>query len=212
MIKSELLKAQQNLTEFKIRTFWSSLSQRFPDLCVQDGVVFDYKQKNNNKNMIKQIEHLATILMKCGSYGHVATPLFQYCYEPNNDTPHHATSLTLTKNEEIYIITLFNPKGKDSLRINNEKKMLEMLCAYMEQKYNIKVTYYLYKGKNLQNEDTIGLCQLYSLRYLLEYIVQIQRKQIRNVSDPEYIIQMIQKKDHGFDELSLYRFWKKFFP
>jgi hypothetical protein len=157
--------------------------------------------------------------MKCNNL-HVATPLFQYCYDPKNETPHHATALTLTKLKGYFILTLFDPKGKGSLKIKEEKYIMEKLAEKIEKDYKTKVYINMYSGKNLQLDDDIGLCQLFSLRYLCEYIIQIKDgKKLHNngdqwlvkITDSNNIIKHIIEKDGGFNKKTLLKFWDTYF-
>ena len=216
MINEQLKHAQCVLTEDEIRKFWTAMTRSFPEICVNNGLVIDY----NKDIYLRHINDMGLKLTKC-HHLHVATPLFQYYYDPKNETPHHATALMLTKLKKNYILTFFDPKGWGSLKKKEEKYLLDKLAKIIEKNYKIKVDIKIYNGKNLQVNDNVGLCQLFSLRFLCEYIQQIQQsKKLSGINreqwlientDPDQIIKNIIKKDGKFNEKSLFKFWNTYF-
>jgi hypothetical protein len=209
-MNSELKRAQKTLTEQKIRKFWTAMTLSFPTMCVQNGVQIDYK-KPIDQNMIN---HMATQLIKCSSKN-VATPLFQYNYDPPNSTPHHVSALTLTQLPGEIILSLFDPKGKGMIRKREELSLVLLLAKTLERDLRKKVTLKVYNGYNLQQRDSIGLCQLFSLYYLYEYMVGMtNKKSIHNIhvfTDPNKFVQYIRHTKGHFNEENLFTFWKTFF-
>ena len=212
----ELKVAQATLIESEIKRFWTAMTRYFPHMCVNDGVHIDYEKPI----LMRHVHDIVGKLMKCDSNLHVATLFFQYNYEPKNDTPHHATAITLTKDRDRTYLTLFNPKGRSSKRKKHEEFLLKKMAHVIQTHYrkNIPIEINIYNGKNLQLNDNIGLCQLYSLRYLLEYVVRAQNfvpsttKDLKKITIPHEIITFIEQKDGDFSEPALYNFWKKYFP
>lgn len=167
-MNDELTKARNSLTESAIRTFWKSLTQSFPNVCINDGINVNYD--GTNEEMEKSIERMSKELSRC-KYQNVATPLFQYNYEPDNSTPHHVSAVTLTKLPNYCVLSLFDPKGKGSKRKKEEKDMMKAISKKITTLLGLPVRIKIYNGVNLQAKDYIGLCQLFSLYYLYQYIL-----------------------------------------
>lgn len=206
----DLRRAQHTLTEGVIRRFWKAMTLSFPSLCVHDGVSLDYHQPFT----ASKAEYLADRLLKCHNT-HVACPLFQYEYDPPNATPHHVSALTLTQMPSgQQVLSLFDPKGKGTERPREETLLMSILSKLIEQKSGRPTHYKLYDGKNLQSHDDIGLCQMFSLFYLYEYITEVTKlnpPSWRLVSDPNRFAAFIEQKRQGFNERTLHGFWQAYF-
>lgn len=206
-MNKELLEAQQSLTEYVIRVFWKQITESFPSLCINDGISLDYKNITS-----KDLEKMVSSLSKCSDSHHVATPLFEYNFEPLNEMPHHLSAIVITKTPQVYYLSFFNPKGKRSFRKEEEKKIITNVAFEIEKRTHRKVMVTIYDGDNLQIHDKIGLCQLYSLFYLYEYMLLITGTE--TISDktplinPHAMVQYIIQKRGSFDEKILYVFWK----
>ena len=222
-MNNELFEAQQSLNEYVIRVFWKQITESFPSLCINDGISIDYKNIT-----LKDLEKMVSSLSKCSDSYHVATPLFEYNFEPLNKMPHHISAIVITKTSQVYYLSFFNPKGKTSFRKEEEEKIITRIAYEIEKKTHRKVVVTIYNGDNLQMYDKIGLCQLYSLFYLYEYMLlitgpenisdkrpeNISDKRPENISDkrplvnPHAMVQYIIQKRGSFDEKILYVFWK----
>lgn len=210
----ELKKAQQFLTEQKIRQFWKAMTISFPKICPNEGINVDFNKPITPSN----VTHIVHILTKC-SVEHVGAPIFGYNYEPDNPIPHHVSALTLTKLPKFYVLSYFNPKGKESVRTRKENALLSLLATALESKLSYKIVINNYRGPNLQSKDHIGLCQLFSLFFLYTYIYEVnqsysksgRRYSLEHLSDPNFVLTHIQKKHNVFDEKLLFNFWQSFF-
>ena len=154
----ELRFAQNNLTEFMIRRFWKALTLTFPAMCVNDGISINFKE---NFMSTTRMEHMVDKLTQCKS-SHVACPLFQFDYDPPNSTPHHVSALTLTRLHNSNILSFFNPKGRGSCRKQQEHIFLNSISKQIAAKTGLPTKLFIYDGKNLQQDDNIGLCQLFN--------------------------------------------------
>ena len=209
-MKKELKHAQQTLTEDKIRRFWRAISLSFPELCVTDGLKVNY----NKDVTAKELHHMCAQLTRCKSLC-VATPLFHYHYDPPNETPHHVTAITLTKLPHRYHLSLFDPKGRGSVRKSEEKLLMKKLAECIHEMAKVPVSIHIYEHTNLQLRDDIGLCQLFSLYYLYEYFKEVSewtrtKKQLAksyHLVNPRQMVEFIKKKRGGFDENNLLAFW-----
>lgn len=206
-MQRDLRQAQYTLTESVIRKFWRALSLSFPSLCVQDGMSIDYHQPFN----LPKVERLADKLTRCHR-AHVACPLFQYEYDPPNTTPHHVSAVTLTQVPgQGQILALFDPKGTGSVRKREEALLMNILAECLRRRTHRPTSVRLYQGKNLQAHDDIGLCQMFSLFYLYEYVTEVNRLSGSVVSDPNKMAPYIERKRGGFDEKTLHAFWQAYF-
>lgn len=208
-MSTELKKAQKNLTEGVIRRFWRAMTLSYPSMCVNNGISINY-----HKHMdIHHVQQMVQQLTKCKN-ANVATPLFQYEYDPGNATPHHLSAITLTKFPTHYVLSLFDPKGKGSLRPKEEDLLMKILAKSIERQTKKKVNIQIYNGENLQKNDYIGLCQLFSLYYLYEYIIEITKTKSQTMDtliDPNKMVQHIKTKRGHFNEKTLLHFWCTFF-
>ena len=216
-MNKELRFAQNNLTEFMIRRFWKALTLTFPTMCVNDGISIDF---NENFMSTKRMEHMVDKLTQCRS-AHVACPLFQFNYDPPNSTPHHVSALTLTRLHDGNILSFFNPKGRGSCRKQQEQIFLNNISKQIAAKTGLPTKLFIYDGKNLQQNDNIGLCQLFSLFYLYEYVTEInglhatrdmhESKLLQTISEPNKMVKYIESKRGGFNDKVLFAFWNAFF-
>jgi hypothetical protein len=216
-MNKELRFAQNNLTEFMIRKFWKALTLTFPTMCVNDGISIDF---NQNFMSPKRLENVVDKLVQCKN-SHVACPLFEFNYDPPNSTPHHVSALTLTKFHDYNILGFFNPKGHGSCRKQKELEFLKSISKQIAEQTSVSTKLFIYDGKNLQENDNIGLCQLFSLFYLYEYVTEInglhgprdchESRFLRTVSDPNKMVKYIQLKRGGFNDKTLFAFWNAFF-
>ena len=206
----ELRFAQHNLTEYVIRRFWKALTLTFPSMCVNDGISIDYREHYLTAN---KMEHIVQKLTQCKS-SHVACPFFQFDYDPSNSTPHHVTAVTLTKTDKYNVLSFFDPKGKGSCRKKEEYALMKILVEKITEKTGIPTKLYIYNGKNLQQDDNIGLCQLYSLFYLYEFVNEVSAmspKSIHTIVDPNRMVNHIAQKRGSFNDKTLFAFWNAFF-
>ena len=203
-MQKELKTAQSSLTEGKIRDFWQKMTQKHQDMCVNGGIRIDF-----DRNFTQAIfDDILEQLLKCAHSGLVvATPLFEYNYDPDNSIPHHVASLTLfyDRNNSNIILNYFNPKGKSSPRLQKEKRLMTALGQMIKQRTGKPVFTYMFYGKNMQIDDNIGLCQLYSLYYLYNFIKNPQPQ------SPSYFIRSIELQDGTFNEKQLYDFTRNIF-
>jgi hypothetical protein len=208
-MNAELKYAQKNLTESVIRKFWKAMTLSYPSMCVSNGVSINYHKHLD----IHHFNQIVDQLTKCKS-NFVATPLFQFEYEPKNTTPHHVSSLTLTKTPTYYVLSLFDPKGSGSMRKKEEELFMNVLSKGIERKMKKPVHVKIYTGTNLQRTDFIGLCQLFSLYYLYEYILEVSKvrpQSLQVTTDPNNMVPYIQKKRGKFNDKLLLNFWNTFF-
>lgn len=213
-MNKELRFAQNNLTEFMIRKFWKALTLTFPAMCVNDGIVIDFDE---NFLSPKRMEHVVDKLIQCKS-SHVACPLFEFNYDPPNSTPHHVSALTLTRLQQGNILSFFNPKGRGSCRKQQELIFITSVLNQITARTGVSTKLYIYDGKNLQQHDDIGLCQLFSLFYLYEYVTEINglqgqnnSKLLQTISDPNKMVRYIELKRGGYNDKVLFAFWNAFF-
>lgn len=224
-----LKQAQQKLNAHVIRHFWRALTLAYPSMCVNDGISIDFR-----RNMtVEYIQNIATQLMRCPNKLYTASPVFEYWFEPDNrDTPHHLSALTLTKFHNAYVVSFFNPKGKSSMQRKRETEFLHGLANIIEHQYRRPVKVYTYDGNNLQNKDYIGLCQLYSLFYLYEYIQNVKTPSSGSmpvfynqsytqgsgmdsqtgVVQPNVMVETIKTKYKQYDNKTLAKFYLTFWP
>jgi hypothetical protein len=197
---NELKKAQKFLKEKVIRSFWKRLTHAHPHTCVNDGLALNYNKPLSKLELFRIVDKLTKCSEKqlC-----VATPLYQYNYDPGNQHPHHISALTLKYNSRdgVYMLNMFNPKGKSSTRKKQEEIMLLLIARLLRVKLKRPVVIHRYMGPNLQQKDDIGLCQLYSLFYLFEYV---QRP--ANIAPTDFIRYIKQRRGH-FNEKTLLQFW-----
>lgn len=198
----ELKNAQTFLRENVLRSFWRRMTKSSPNICVDEGISIDFSRPLSKRKLFEIVERLT----KCaGRKMIVATPLYQYNFEPDNTNPHHVSAITLRQNgsgkNSFYTLNMFNPKGKDSLRKEQEKIFLTLLQKLLEVKLQAPVKIHQYLGQNLQRNDSIGLCQLYSLMYLYEFTKTPQN------TDPEKFVRFIRTKNGSYDKKTLLKFW-----
>ena len=194
----ELEKAQNFLRENVIRSFWKKLTTQHPSTCVHEGISIHFDQPLTKEALFEMVDKMTQCSHKKLA---VAAPLYQYNFEPDNSTPHHISALTLNRHGDNYILTLFNPKGKGSLRKKQEKIFLDLLKKLLQIKLQSKVIVRQYSGPNLQINDNVGLCQLYSLLYLYEYVNHPQD------ITPDKFIKHIRKKHGHYNQKTLLNFW-----
>jgi hypothetical protein len=209
-MNKELKQAQHRLTESVIRKFWKAMTLSHPSMCVNDGVSIEYHQPFTQRH----VDRLVDRLTQCKS-SNVACPLFQYEYDPPNSTPHHVSAITITKFPTYNVLSFFDPKGKGTERPREEELLMNVLCKSIEQRYGKKTLLRMYTGDNLQKNDDIGLCQLFSLFYLYEYIVEVNKLSphtLETVTDPNEMVKLIRNKRGGYNEKTLFSFWKVWFP
>ena len=202
--------AQHNLTESVIRRFWKALTLTFPAMCVNDGISINYK---NYQLTSLKLEPIVEKLTVCKS-ANVACPVFQFDYEPQNSTPHHVSAITLTKMHTGNVLSFFDPKGRGSSRKTEEIAFLYLLVQKISERTGKRTKLLMYDGKNLQQNDDIGLCQLFSLFYLYEYVNEVTAmppKSLDTFVDPNKMVKYIHKKRGGFNERTLYAFWNAYF-
>jgi hypothetical protein len=230
-MNEELSHAQQSLTEEVIRKFWRVITFANPNICVTDGLVIDYHSHFQERDL-QQIVHQ---LVKCSEISFVATPLFQYFYDPpNKETKHHCTALTLTKLPDQAVLSFFDPKGTGTLRPFEQAQFLKLLSVRLSAALHKPVAVKVFSGENLQKNDDIGLCQLFSLLYLYEYVQQVSKLDVKNIHaqsrscfvtsgghkcfdtlhtivDPNAMVEMIKAKHGSYSNRTLHKFWIKFF-
>ena len=202
MYAKELKRAQNTLTESNIRGLWSTITRARPHMCVHDGIRLDFARPFSSACVDSILEKL----LKCSHTGKtIATPIYGYNYEPDNVPPHHAMAITLFFNPKTQTFTLnmFNPKGKDSPRKKKEIRLMKAIGARIRNRTHLPVNVYYYNGPNIQENDTIGLCQLYSLLYLYEFI------QRPNGKPPSKTLGSLQKHTGSIDPHTLLGFWNK---
>jgi hypothetical protein len=218
-MQKELKFAQHNLTELVIRRFWKAMTRTFPAICVNDGMDITYQKNSENISDIskRQITNIVAKLLRCQGV-HVAAPLFQYEYDPQNSVPHHVSAITLTKLTSKYILSFFDPKGRGALRKQQELYIMSTVASEITQQTGIQTQLLIYDGKNLQINDEIGLCQLFSLFYLYEYVTEITSIHNKNTPNmlhilytPNDMVKYIDTKRKGFNSKILYAFWNAFF-
>jgi hypothetical protein len=225
-MNKELKQAQRSLTEHVIRRFWQAMTISYPQLCVNNGLSVDYHKHVT----VAHIKNMADILTKCmvgndksKKKRFVATPLFQYYYDPpNKETPHHVSALTLTCLPGHDILSFFDPKGSGSLRPKEELLMLQILAEAIHQRTGHPVQIQIYTGDNLQKNDNIGLCQLFSLFYLREYVDLVSHATSGHRQKasgpwqlsyhPNQIVRDIKQKYGHYSSSVLHQFWKQYFP
>jgi hypothetical protein len=208
-MNKELRYAQTKLTESVIRKFWKAMTLSFPSMCVNDGVSIEYHQPFTSRH----VEHIVDQLTKCKS-AHVACPLFQYEYDPPNSTPHHVSAITVTKSPKLITLSFFDPKGRGSERPREEELLMKIIQKRIEEKTGKKTLLKIYNGENLQRRDDIGLCQLYSLFYLYEYVNEVSKltpQALDVLSDPNAMVDYVKKKRGSYDEKTLLSFWNAYF-
>lgn len=199
----ELRKAQYYLNEASLRSYWKKITQKNPNICVDDGISLDFSNKIHKHELFDIVNKLT----KCSSKNlMVATPFYQYNFEPENPTPHHVSAVTLEKYKGKYILSLFNPKGINSKRKAQEMTFLKILQRLIKYKLKTKVDVKVYDGKNLQSNDNIGLCQLFTLFYLNEYV-----NHKKNNVHPRDFVRQIEMKYGKYDREILLKFWCKHF-
>ena len=224
-MNKDLQRAQQNLTERVIRRFWQAMTLSHPQLCVNNGLSVNYHKHIT----VKQVEEMANVLTKCMVSSEkkkrkrfIATPLFQYYYDPpNKETPHHVSAITLTCFPNHTILSFFDPKGKGSLRPKEELLMLKILAQAIQERTKTPIKIHIYTGDNLQKQDYIGLCQLFSLFYLHQYITIVNKLVNDNQMashltwaicyDPNVVVNRIRHKYGHYGPSTLYAFWKENF-
>ena len=208
-MNKELRQAQMKLTESVIRRFWRAMTLSFPSMCVNDGVSIEYHEPFTQQHVDRLVERLT----KCKS-ANVACPIFQYEYDPPNSTPHHVSAITLTQLPTHAVLSFFDPKGKGSIRPRQEELLMNILAKAIQEKTKRRVVLKMYNGDNLQKNDYIGLCQLFSLFYLYEYVTEVNKltpQNLNTITDPNEMVQFIRKKRNGFTEKTLYSFWNGYF-
>ena len=219
-MQKELKYAQQNMTENVIRKFWKEMTRMFPAICVNDGMDITFKKHSENISDLshQQIASIVAKLLRCQGVN-VAAPLFQYEYDPSNSVPHHVSAITLTKLRSQYILSFFDPKGRGALRKQQILYIMSTVASEITRQTGIITKLLIYNGKNLQSNDDIGLCQLFSLFYLFEYVTEITTLNIKNstpkvlrvLCTPNDMVKYIDTKRKGFDSKILYAFWNAFF-
>lgn len=211
-MNKDLKNAQSKLTESVIRRFWKAMTLSFPAMCVNDGVSIEYHKPFQQRNLDRIVEKLT----RCNMASNVACPIFQYDYDPPNSTPHHVSAITLTQlpSGNTSVLSFFDPKGRGSIRPRQEELLMGVLAKAIEQKTGRKVVLKMYSGDNLQKNDYIGLCQLFSLFYLYEYVTEINKlnpKSLDILTDPNVMVHYIREKRRGFTDKTLLSFWQGFF-
>jgi len=208
-MNKELQYAQNRLTESMIRKFWRAMTMSFPNMCVNDGISIEYHQQFQQRH----IDQLVNKLTKCSSMN-VACPIFQYEYDPPNSTPHHVSAVTLTQFPSHSVLSFFDPKGHGSLRSREEELLTKILAKSISERIGQPVYVNIYTGDNLQKNDYIGLCQLYSLFYLYEYVTEITKlnpTSLKTLSTPNLMVDFIRDKRNGFTDRTIFSFWNGFF-
>jgi hypothetical protein len=179
------------------------MTAKQPDICVHDGIRIDYEKRFTAHT----VQDVLTKLLKCSHTGKVvATPIYGYNYDPENVNPHHVTGMTLFYNPRTksYTFNYFNPKGARSVRKRREIRLLERIGGAIQKNTGNKVNIYYYNGSNLQEDDSIGLCQLYSLLYLFEFLGR------PGAYSPSTFVQRIQNQRGSFNEKTLLAFYRAF--
>lgn len=208
-MNKELKYAQNRLTESMIRKFWRAMTMSFPAMCVNDGISIEYHDEFQQRH----VDQLVDKLTRCKAMN-VACPIFQYEYDPPNSTPHHVSAITLTHFPSHSVLSFFDPKGTGSLRPREEELLTKILAKSISGRINKPVYTKIYNGDNLQKNDYIGLCQLYSLFYLYEYVTEVtklKQKPLITLSDPNLMVEYIREKRNGFTDRTIYSFWNGFF-
>lgn len=201
MTTRDFKRIQNLLTESTIRGLWSSITRKHPEICLNDGIRLDFNRRFSEKciyNVMRQ-------LLQCSHSGKtVVTPIYSYHYEPDNDPPNHMMALTLFYDQprRRLIMNLFNPKGRESPRKPKEVRFMRRLGHMIRHQTHIPLCVYYYNGPNIQKNDTIGLCQLYSLLYLYEFIRH------PNAKGPSYTLKCLQKHIGKIDRDKLWKFWQ----
>ena len=202
MSTRDLKRIQNLLTESTIRGLWSSITRKHPEICLNNGIRLDFSRRFSEKCIYGVMRQL----LQCSHSGKtLVTPIYSYHYEPDNDPPHHMMALTLfyQKSKHRLILNLFNPKGRESPRKPKEIRFIRRLGQLIRDQTQTPVLVYYYNGPNIQKHDRIGLCQLYSLLYLYEFIRH------PNAKGPSYTLKCLQKHIGKLDQKKLWHFWQK---
>lgn len=211
-MNKDLKYAQSRLTESVIRRFWKAMTLSYPAMCVNDGVSIEYHKPFQQRN----VDRIVDKLTRCKTSVNVACPIFQYDYDPPNSMPHHVSAITLTQMPNATtVLSFFDPKGRGSVRPRQEELIMGVLAKAIEKKTGRNVILKMYTGDNLQKNDDIGLCQLFSLFYLYEYVTEINKlnpKALSVLADPNAMVPFIRAKRRGFTDKTLLSFWQGFFP
>lgn len=202
-MSNELRKAQRLLTETTIRNLWTTITHLHPKMCIQSGIRLDFEYPITARTSYD----ITNKLLRCSHTGKVvATPIYGFNYDPPNSNPHHVTALTLCYDSEKqrYLLNYFNPKGRSSPQREREIKLLASIGYHIQarsSRKDIPVVIHYYDGKNLQKSDNIGLCQLYSLYYLFEFL-----KTPCN-GTPSQLLHHVEQKNGPINQKQLLKFW-----
>lgn len=204
--------AQDTLTEDVIRPFWKEFTSQYPRFCVQGGIAVDFDTRLN-----EEVAHFVAQQLSLCDSKIVAAPLFEYNFEPSNPLPHHLAALTVVHFSDRIVVGLFNPKGRDGERSELEFRLFTMVCQSLSQKHHKRVQFVRYEGMDLQQDDFIGLCQLYSLLYLYMFVTEsaqhyrnhynYQQEPSPTVAFPDLLVERIKEKHGSYDENLLHWFW-----
>jgi len=217
---NELKKAQRTLTEETIRILWTKICHLHPEMCIQSGIRLDFEFPITERTSYD----ITNKLLRCSNTGKiVATPIYGFNYDPPNENPHHVTALTLCYDSQRkrYLLNYFNPKGRESTQREREIKLLASIGYHIQSRTNhVPVIIHYYDGKNLQKSDNIGLCQLYSLYYLLHFLHKSYRMRESRLYHtqlvetpcaltPSQLLQYIEQKNGPINQKQLEKFWLK---
>lgn len=206
-----LKQAQRHLTEQRMRMFWSHLTDQYQTICTHSGLSLDWKQPLS----MLQVKQMVQDLLKCHTVI-VACPVYMYDYDAKADPPHHVTALTLIKCQEKGIfLSYFNAKGKKSPRLAQETQWLNLMAQQLQQHFGLPVKVQMYTGRNIQDQDYIGLCQLYSMFYLCQFIEKVHHvmttsrlcQTLSMISNPNTFVTTLKK----YNETGLKQFYQLYF-
>lgn len=198
-MKHKLKKLQTFLTKRKLDQLWINLSHTNPQCCVQSGINLSFCDHK------VQVDHASQVFAKLKTCPDkfVATPVYEYCFEPENEQPHHVSALTIFKNSTHMQVNFFNPKGVSSHRKKMERVFLKKLGQKLYAKFKIPVKVHMYKSKNLQYQDSIGICQLLTFIYLWTFL------QAPGFQKPHQQVQMMRQQYDNLTHQGLLKFWSE---
>lgn len=199
-----LRRVQRSLTEPAMRKFWTKMTSAHPNICVNNGITLQF-DKNFTEAVITDVMRQ---MLRCSSTGKVlATPVYGYNYDPENELPNHVTAISLFYDPAAkrYNLNYFNAKGAQSVRKRKEMCLIRSIGKKIEEETKKPVDIYYFNGKNLQENDDIGLCQLYSMYYLKEFIKN------PHSGGPSVFVRNIINEYGAFNEKPLLEFANKYF-
>lgn len=208
-----LRKAADFLRHDVINRIWVRVCRRYPVVCIIKGMFVNF-----NAPYELHVEQQARQMLSC-TRPVMAFPcyLFHYLQRLANksDTPHHCAGMTIVKNIEKKeaVVSFFDPRGTQQRRTEEMQKILNVWKSVLHEQGFQTVYTHLYTQQNLQDDDRIGLCQLFSL-FFLTYFIQstasLNLEQMQQLN-PNYIIHQLTDpngwKIHG---KHLYHFYEEF--